>query len=64
MASVKGDTTDQSGGKKGLEGTGLTLPVNIHGNLKSAHDDNELKDLLNQLKIRKTPVGTFHSEFL
>lgn len=56
MTSVKGDATDLSGGKKGLEGTGLILPVNIHGNLKSARDDNELKDLLKQLKISKTPA--------
>lgn len=56
MAHVKGDATDHSAGKKGLEGTGLVLPVNIHGNLKSAHDDNELKDLVKQLKMRKTPV--------
>jgi len=56
MASVKDDAKDHSGVKKGLEGTGLILPVNIHGNLKSARDDNELKGLLKQLKTRKTPA--------
>jgi len=56
MASVKDDAKDHSGVKKGLEGTGLILPVNIHGNLKSARDDNDLKSLLKQLKTRKTPA--------
>uniref|UniRef100_A0A0D6QUW4 Thioredoxin domain-containing protein n=1 Tax=Araucaria cunninghamii TaxID=56994 RepID=A0A0D6QUW4_ARACU len=45
-----------SGSKKGLEGTGLSLPVNFHGNLKSAHDDNELNDLLKNLRATKTPA--------
>lgn len=42
--------------KKGLEGTGLELPVNRHGNLKSASTDQNLTDILHHIKSSKTPV--------
>ena len=43
--------------KKGLEGTGLCLPVNHHGNLKSASSDQDFKDVLLQIKSSKTTVS-------
>ncbi|XP_021802136.1 thioredoxin-like 3-3 [Prunus avium] len=42
--------------KKGLAGTGLELPENRHGNLKSASSDQNLKDLLLQIKSCKSPA--------
>lgn len=42
--------------KKGLEGTGLSLATNLHGNLKSAVGDAHLKDILQNIKSSKTPV--------
>ncbi|XP_075643115.1 thioredoxin-like 3-3 [Castanea sativa] len=42
--------------KKGLDGTGLDLPLNRHGNLKSASSDQSLKDILLQIKSSKTPI--------
>ncbi|OMO99957.1 Thioredoxin [Corchorus capsularis] len=42
------DSGDSS--KKGLEGTGLDLPPNKHGNLKSASSDQNLKDILLHIK--------------
>ncbi|EOY07937.1 hypothetical protein QUC31_011083 [Theobroma cacao] len=42
------------GSKKGLEGTGLDLPQNKHGNLKSASSDQNLRDLLLHIKSSKT----------
>ncbi|GLJ44970.1 hypothetical protein SUGI_0946640 [Cryptomeria japonica] len=50
------NSSNESGSKKGLEGTGLSLPVNLHGNLKSVHDDNELKEVFKHLKATKTPA--------
>jgi len=44
--------------KKGLDGTGLDLPLNRHGNLKSASSDQSLKEILLQIKSSKTPVST------
>eukprot|EP00250_Pteridium_aquilinum_P004759 c14958_g1_i1 orf=57-497(+) len=38
---------------KGLEGAGVPLPVNFHGNLRSAQGDQHLKDLLLQAKDSK-----------
>ncbi|XVE96600.1 hypothetical protein REPUB_Repub02eG0236900 [Reevesia pubescens] len=49
-----GDFGDSS--KKGLEGTGLNLPSNKHGNLKSASSDENLKDILLHIKSSKTPT--------
>ncbi|KAK3226594.1 hypothetical protein Dsin_006456 [Dipteronia sinensis] len=43
--------------KKGLEGTGLNLPLNRHGNLKSASTDDNLQDILLQIKSSKSPVS-------
>ncbi|XVF76384.1 hypothetical protein PTKIN_Ptkin13bG0262300 [Pterospermum kingtungense] len=42
--------------KKGLEGTGLDLPTNKHGNLKSASSDDNLRDILLHIKSSKTPT--------
>ena len=44
--------------KKGLDGTSLDLPLNRHGNLKSASSDQSLKEILLQIKSSKTPVRT------
>ncbi|KAI8028800.1 S-adenosylmethionine synthase 3 [Camellia lanceoleosa] len=43
-------------GKKGLDGTGLNLLVNRHGNLRSASSDENLKDIFHQIRTSKTPV--------
>lgn len=50
-----GDSGESS--KKGLEGTGLDLPSNKHGNLKSASSDENLRDILLHIKSSKTPVS-------
>ncbi|KAB1201480.1 Thioredoxin-like 3-3 [Morella rubra] len=42
--------------KKGLNGTGLDLPVNRHGNLKSASSDQNLMHILMELKSSKAPA--------
>ncbi|KAH7690488.1 Monodehydroascorbate reductase (NADH) protein [Dioscorea alata] len=42
--------------KKGLEGTGLSLAANLHGNLNSAMGDAHLKDILQNIKSSKTPT--------
>ncbi|KAM1249700.1 hypothetical protein ACFX15_031760 [Malus domestica] len=42
--------------KKGLEGTGLDLPENRHDNLNSASSDQNLKDLVLQIKSSKSPA--------
>lgn len=55
-AGWSGDEADTT--KKGLAGTGLELPENRHGNLKSASSDQNLKDLLLQIKSCKSPVST------
>ncbi|XWS66831.1 hypothetical protein CRYUN_Cryun05aG0234700 [Craigia yunnanensis] len=49
-----GDSGESS--KKGLEGTGLDLQPNKHGNLKSASSDENLKDILLHIKSSKTPT--------
>ncbi|RXI01218.1 hypothetical protein DVH24_001452 [Malus domestica] len=43
--------------KKGLEGTGLDLPENRHDNLNSASSDQNLKDLVLQIKSCKSPLS-------
>ena len=48
---------NEDSAQKGLNGTGLELPVNRHGNLKSASSDQNLKDILLQIKSSKTPVS-------
>ncbi|XP_059646821.1 thioredoxin-like 3-3 [Cornus florida] len=40
--------------KKGLEGTGLNLPSNRHGNLTSASSDENLKDIFHHIRTSKT----------
>nr|POF00082.1 thioredoxin-like 3-3 [Quercus suber] len=47
---------NEGSAKKGLDGTGLDLPLNRHGNLKSASSDQSLKDILLQIKSSKTPA--------
>ncbi|XP_024022988.1 thioredoxin-like 3-3 isoform X2 [Morus notabilis] len=42
--------------KTGLEGTGLDLPPNRHGNLKSASSDQNFKEILMEIKTSKTAV--------
>ncbi|XP_050226880.1 thioredoxin-like 3-3 [Mercurialis annua] len=42
--------------KKGLKGTGLDLPLNRHGNLKSASSDENFLQILYQIKTSKTPA--------
>ena len=42
---------------KGLEGTRLNLPLNRHGNLKSASNDQNFIDHLHNIKSSKTPVS-------
>ena len=49
---------NEDSAKKGLDGTGLDLPLNRHGNLKSACSDQSLKEILLQIKSSKTPVST------
>lgn len=41
---------------KGLEGTGLVLPINRHSNLKSASSDDDFTQILTNIKSSKTPV--------
>ncbi|KAG1354996.1 thioredoxin-like 3-3 [Cocos nucifera] len=40
--------------KRGLEGTGLSLPPNRHGNLSSASSDAHLKKILHDIRSSKT----------
>lgn len=44
-------SSSSMGGEKGLEDS--SLPVNFHGNLASAHNDDELLNLLQQAKASK-----------
>ncbi|XP_058738111.1 thioredoxin-like 3-3 [Vicia villosa] len=41
---------------KGLEGTGLVLPINRHSNLKSASSDDDFTQILTNIKSSKTPA--------
>ncbi|CAK9881116.1 unnamed protein product [Sphagnum jensenii] len=45
------ESSSSMGGEKGLEDS--SLPVNFHGNLASAHNDDELLNLLQQAKASK-----------
>lgn len=56
--------SDEYAAKKGLEGTGIDLPVNRHGNLKSASSDQNLNDILLHIKSSKTPVSLIPSHSL
>ncbi|KAJ6331261.1 hypothetical protein OIU76_009770 [Salix suchowensis] len=42
--------------KKGLDGTGLELPVNRHANLKSASSDQSHLQILHDIKSSNTPA--------
>jgi hypothetical protein len=48
------ESSSSMGGEKGLEDS--SLPVNFHGNLASAHNDDELLNLLQQAKASKRTV--------
>ncbi|KAK5836421.1 hypothetical protein F383_34441 [Gossypium arboreum] len=50
------EDSGDSSKKKGLEGTGLDLPPNKRGNLKSASSDENLKHILLRVKTSKTPT--------
>ncbi|KAL5546110.1 hypothetical protein UlMin_005797 [Ulmus minor] len=56
MAATAGSTGDVSKAKTGLEGTGLELPPNRHGNLKSASSDDSFKEIVMEIKASKTPA--------
>ncbi|KAJ4733018.1 hypothetical protein LUZ62_024372 [Rhynchospora pubera] len=45
---------EESGKKKGLEGTGLSLPANLHGNLRSASGDEQLREILSTIRASKS----------
>jgi hypothetical protein len=49
---------EESGTKKGLEGTGLSLPTNLHGNLRSATGDEQLREILSEIRASKSPVSS------
>jgi hypothetical protein len=60
VGELMGEGTESSssmGGEKGLEDS--SLPVNFHGNLASAHNDDELLNLLQQAKASKRTVSFF-----
>ncbi|KAJ3680486.1 hypothetical protein LUZ60_016764 [Juncus effusus] len=40
--------------KKGLEGTGISLPANLHGNLRSASGDEQLREILSSIRASKS----------
>ncbi|KAL5710019.1 hypothetical protein ACHQM5_020634 [Ranunculus cassubicifolius] len=47
---------EEAGKEKGLEGTGLILPENCHGNLKSASTDENHLEFLQSFKSSKIPA--------
>lgn len=59
MEQKKETEMEESGKKKGLEGTGLSLPKNLHGNLRSASGDEQLMEILSAIKASKSPVSFF-----
>ncbi|XP_021892716.1 thioredoxin-like 3-3 isoform X3 [Carica papaya] len=65
MESSVGVNGSNKNPRKGLEGTGLELPVNNHGNLKSASSDQNLQDILYHIKSSKTPaIINYGAEFV
>ena len=44
--------------RTGLEGTGLPLQGGSHGNLHSASNDQQLRQILDSLKSSKSPVSS------
>ncbi|KAL6987354.1 hypothetical protein U1Q18_013103 [Sarracenia purpurea var. burkii] len=47
---------EEDKGSKGLEGTGLNLPLNRHGNLIRASGDENLKEISHNIRTSKTPT--------
>ncbi|XP_062167422.1 thioredoxin-like 3-3 [Alnus glutinosa] len=56
MEGGAGMSGSEDSPKKGLGGTGLDLPLNHHGNLKSASSDQSLGNILLEIKSSKTPA--------
>ncbi|KAF3340266.1 Thioredoxin-like 3-3 [Carex littledalei] len=56
MKQKKETDMEESGKKKGLEGTGLSLPKNLYGNLRSASGDEQLMEILSAIKASKSPA--------
>lgn len=51
---MEGENEDE--GKKNLQGTAINLPLNHNGNLKSALSDQNLSDILLNIRSSKTPA--------
>ncbi|XAR69144.1 Monodehydroascorbate reductase (NADH) [Bertholletia excelsa] len=56
MEGGSGFVGNEDRGKKGLEGSGLNLPLNRHGNLISASSDDNLRDIFHHIRTFKTPA--------
>ena len=56
---VAGKSDNQETSDAGLEGTGPNLSVNRHGSLISASNDQNLSNILHQIKSSKSPVSNF-----
>ncbi|XP_020212161.1 thioredoxin-like 3-3 isoform X2 [Cajanus cajan] len=50
------NSNDQNKAKKGLEGSGIDLPINRRANLKSATSDDDFTDILAHIKSSSTPA--------
>lgn len=53
---MAGPNVNQEMSETDLEGTGLNLAVNRHGNLTSASNDQDLTNVLHQIKSSKSPA--------
>ena len=58
MSVVSGGGGEGEEVKKGLEGVGIPLPVNFHGNLRSAQNDQHLKEILHQANEAKQTASS------
>ncbi|KAI8563279.1 hypothetical protein RHMOL_Rhmol03G0100800 [Rhododendron molle] len=47
---------EEKGKKRRMEGSGLELPLNRHGNLISASNDENLNDIFHQIRTSKNPA--------
>lgn len=56
MEGELGQSGKENSTKKGIEGTGLAIPTNSHGNLISATSDESLKDIFLNIRASKTPT--------
>ena len=56
---VAGKSDNQETSDTGLEGTGQNLSVNRHGNLISVSNDQNLCNILHQIKSSKSLVSNF-----